>query len=232
MFHPSSDGAETEFTSKDFEFIELLNYGTNTVNLVGIELRGDVEFRFTATNAIQSLKPSERLVLVRNRAAFALRYPNVSNVEGPFSGTLDNNGGRLSLRGPLREPILDFRFEEAWVPAADGTGRSLVLIQESLSTPDLGVAASWRASNAMGGSPGRFDESIRVAPRLSFSLSATTLSLLCAGEPLKIHRLEAADQLPSKSWIVLDRATTPANGRLDFLQPRPTSQRYFRIVQE
>jgi len=232
MFHPSSDGTETEFNSKDFEFIELLNYGTNTVNLVGVELRGDIEFRFTATNSIQSLKPAERLILVRNRAAFALRYPKVSNVEGPFSGTLDNNGGRLALRGPLREPILDFRFEEAWIPATDGTGRSLVLIQEGAPTTDLGLAASWRASNAVGGSPGRFDEPVRVAPRLSFSLSATTLSLLCVGEPGRIHRLETADQLPSKSWIILDRATTPANGRLDFLQPRPTSQRYFRIVQE
>ena len=64
------------------------------------------------------------------RAAFLSRYPAVTNIAGQYTGSLDNAGERLYLEGALREPILDFAYDDTWYPTTDGHGFSLVIRNE------------------------------------------------------------------------------------------------------
>ena len=87
------------------------------------------------------------MVLVANPAAFLSRYPCVTNIGGQYTGELDNAGERLYLEGALKEPILDFAYDDAWYPTTDGQGFSLVIRNEYRRrstpgpTPPVGVPA-------------------------------------------------------------------------------------------
>jgi hypothetical protein len=107
------------------------------------------------------LNPGERIVLVKNAAAFALRYgaAAVARIAGQFSGNdqLNNAGEALTLVSGTGSPLCSFTYSDAlpW-PAADGNGASLVLIAPR-THPDLNNAANWRASVATGGNPATDD---------------------------------------------------------------------------
>lgn len=136
----------------DFEFLEIVNIGPETLNLAGAKFTEGVTFTFPEGT---SLAPGQRLVVSANTAAFALRNPGVSNVLGNWSGRLDNKGERLQLVDPSGETVLDFSWEAARFPEAEAQGRSLVVIDES-GTPwdEWGKAERWRVSAAPGGTPG------------------------------------------------------------------------------
>lgn len=153
MYHPAAAG--TGGDANDFEFIELKNVGSQTLSLPGIRFTNGINFTFTTTNAVTNLAPGAYCVLVKNRAAFLSRYPSITNIAGEYTGSLDNSGERIALEGALREPILDFRFEDNWHPTTDGAGFSLVIRNENAPFATWADGASWRASTAPGGSPGR-----------------------------------------------------------------------------
>ena len=156
MFHPVVSPGSTNRAS-DFEFIELKNVGTETLGLIGFHFGDGIQFRFEPTHSITSLAAGARLVLVKNLAAFAARYPRVNNVAGEYAGSLRESGERLSLLGPLEEPVVDFSFSDDWQTLSDGFGFSLVLADEPASPDKLGLRESWRLSAALGGSPGQAD---------------------------------------------------------------------------
>ena len=79
------------------EFLELKNTGTNTLDLSGLQFTDGLTFTFT--NGTR-LGPGAFVVLVRNAAAFAVKYPGVT-VQGLYTGKLDNNGETLTLAHPL-----------------------------------------------------------------------------------------------------------------------------------
>ena len=137
-----------------YEFVELKNVGSAALNLVGIHFTNGIDFTFTATNAITNLGPGEYLVLVANLPAFQSRYPQVTNVAGQYAGHLNNSGDRIDLEGALRGPILDFRYDPSWYPTTAGNGFSLVIRNEYAPFFTWTNAGSWRASFAVGGSPG------------------------------------------------------------------------------
>ena len=67
MYHPS------EFAGRDgheFEFLELANMGTNTLNLSGLSFTDGIAFTFTNGTF---LSPGDYLVLARNLSAFSLK---------------------------------------------------------------------------------------------------------------------------------------------------------------
>ena len=156
MYHPAPPTSGTN-TAADFEFIELKNVGAQPVNLIGVRFVNGLDFTFTATNALTSLGSGQYRVLVRNQSAFRSRYPGVTNIAGTFTNSLDNAGERITLEGALREPILDFRYNDKWYPVTDGAGFSLVVRDEYAPFNTWTNAASWRASSSLGGSPGRAD---------------------------------------------------------------------------
>jgi hypothetical protein len=167
MYHPA-DPTPAEITagftnSDDFEFIELMNTGSQRVNLFNCRFTAGFDFTFDgALNpALLELNPGERIVLVKNAAAFALRYGAAASarIAGQFSGNdqLNNAGEALTLVSGTGSPLCSFTYSDAlpW-PAADGNGASLVLIAPR-THPDLNNAANWRASVATGGNPATDD---------------------------------------------------------------------------
>lgn len=154
MYHPAPlTAAEIAagFTSaEDFEFIELRNVGPRPINLAGVSFVTGISFAFTNG----TLAAGERVVLVKNLAAFAFRYGAVANVAGVFGGNLNNGGERLVLRDALGRTIQDFSYGDGWYPTTDGFGFSLVILDDTAPPSTWGSKASWRASSALGGSPG------------------------------------------------------------------------------
>lgn len=154
MYHPAPPSPGSTNTAEDFEFIELKNVGPADLSLPGFRFTRGIDFIF-GQDGITNLVAGAHVLLVRNAAAFASRYPERSGqVAGQYVGSLENGGERLTMEGPLREPILDFRYDSQWFPITDGHGFSLVP-RDELAPPDSwGDPAKWRPSRASLGSPG------------------------------------------------------------------------------
>ena len=170
MYHPADPSAAeiaAGFSDADeFEFVELRNIGSNTIELGGAAFSNGIPYTF----ANGQLLPGAATLLVRNQAAFAFRYGPGAAVTGDYgdpddiSGDgepkLSNSGERLRLRDSGGNTIRDFSYDDSppWPEEADGGGFSLTLIQP-MSNPDHSLATSWRASIVAGGSPGASDSS-------------------------------------------------------------------------
>jgi hypothetical protein len=157
-YHPENPSTAAELAvsadKDEYEFIELANISaTASVDLTGIRLTAGV-----TTTALGNyvLLPGQRAVYVRNPAAFAVRYPNsTALILGAYSGSLNNQGEQIVLNAANGSVIKDFSFDDnpPWPEAADGLGMSLVLI-DPMANPNHSLAGNWRASVAVGGTPG------------------------------------------------------------------------------
>ncbi|MBN1670860.1 MAG: lamin tail domain-containing protein [Kiritimatiellae bacterium] len=140
---------------EDFEFIEIKNTGSSTRGLSEMTVRG---IRYTFPPGAE-LGPGEFAVLVRNEAAFTGRHPGVKETValfGEYSGKLSNDGEKLALLDNDGRTVTSVRYndKEPWPREADGAGFSLVAADTAGDQDD---PAKWRASNLIGGSPGRDD---------------------------------------------------------------------------
>jgi hypothetical protein len=138
----------------DFEFIELLNTGTTTLNLSGARFTKGIEFTFPQNT---SLAPGARLVVAANLPAFSRRYGNSIPVSGPWLGTLANSGEAIELLDASGEVVLDFSYNDSWFPPTDGSGRSLVVRDPIPSYQGYGQPTHWAISGSESGSPGEPD---------------------------------------------------------------------------
>ena len=153
---PAEAAALVGVTDDDFEYIELLCTGFQPLNVTGAYFSQGIEYTFPT----QTIYFAQRVILAKNPAAFALRYPKVTQVVlGPYEGVLDNGGERLELMDACGESILDFEYKDGWYPATDGTGRSLVLRRVSIAYNAFGDATAWGISGGVLGSPGAGDTS-------------------------------------------------------------------------
>ncbi len=211
MYHPSLPPGSTN-AAGDFEFIELKNVGSKAMNLVGIRFTNGLDFTFTTTNTITNLGPGQYCVLVKNRAAFLSRYVGVTNIAGVFTNSLDNAGERLALEGALREPILNFKFNDSWYPTTDGDGFSLVIRSEYAAFDTWTNAASWRASSAPGGSPGRADPAPIEIPAVVISevLPHTDLPEV---DSIELHN-PTAYPADIGGWFLTDDTAEPTKFRI------------------
>ncbi|MDC0266119.1 CotH kinase family protein [bacterium] len=147
------------FTDRDdFEFIELMNRGSQTINLNGVKFVDGVTFDFS-TAEIRSLDSGARVLIVKNLAAFEERYGNAfsSKIAGEYSGNLSNDGELITLVDATGTNILSFTFNDQspWPEEPDGDSYTLVLINPmGPIIPEHGDPANWRASASSGGSPG------------------------------------------------------------------------------
>lgn len=164
MFHPADPPAGSTNSAGDFEFVELVNIGATALNLPGFRLTNGIDFVFASTSAVTRLDPGRRVLVVRNRAAFLQRYPNIGPIAGEFTRNLGDHADRLTLFGPLNEIVCDFVFQADWQALADGLGFSIVPVDERADPAALGSAASWRLSAASGGSPGAPDIELPRVP--------------------------------------------------------------------
>jgi hypothetical protein len=149
---PSASEKAAGHTDKDdFEFLELTNSGTETVNLRQMRFSEGLDFTFLED---VYLAAGARAVLVRNRAAFLFRYGAGPRIVGEYVGALDDTGEHLTLLSALGTPIVDFTYDHAAPWTETLTGQSLVLRGPSL---DPTKSQNWRASVAIGGSPASVD---------------------------------------------------------------------------
>jgi hypothetical protein len=147
----------------EFEFIELKNTGSSTLNLDGVHFVDGISFEFPPET---SLGAGAFAVIASNSQQFTERYGFVPS--GEYGGNLDNSGEWIMLASPAGDTLISLLYSDTspWPEMADGTGPSLV---PQLFDPDRdqGQPEGWRASYHVGGSPGRDDtESTAVEERL------------------------------------------------------------------
>jgi hypothetical protein len=156
MYNPGAPtGAEISAgfsDADDFEFIALKNIGNTTLDLSGVSFTAGITFSFPAG---ATLAAGATTLLVKNLAAFNLRYGSGKSIAGVYSDKLSNGGETLTLTYGAASTIYSFAFDDegAWPTEPDGGGYSLVLVNQN-AMPNFGLASSWRASRKPKGSPG------------------------------------------------------------------------------
>lgn len=135
------------------EFIELRNIGPSALDLTGVHFSDGILFNFSGS-AVTSLPPGGYVVVVADLAAFQVRHGTGWPVAGVYSGSLDNAGERLRLADGVGETILDFDYEDDWLPATDGDGLSLVSLSESADVSAWDTKSNWQAGRKLHGTPG------------------------------------------------------------------------------
>ena len=152
--------AMPELTDEAFEFLEIYNPSSRSVQLTGVEVADGVEFDFVGSGESQ-LGAGERLLIVSNQAAFAMRYGNEHRIAGEFTGTLNNAGEDIDLIDGTGQIVFSVNYgqDDPWPERADGAGATLELVNPNNTPAELqNKFYSWQASRENGGSPGTAGE--------------------------------------------------------------------------
>ncbi len=165
MYHPSElteSEAALGYEESDFEYIELWNQGTESIDLALLRFTKGIDFDL---NQLEDtiLEGDARLVLARNAEAFGLRYPGIAVAGSWGADQLSNGGERLKLSLGGGAPVIDFNYDdsEPWPADADGRGSSLEFSGEA----DPNEATQWHASSE-GGTPGSAGSPVSARHRL------------------------------------------------------------------
>ena len=151
--NPTEEEAAAGFEDDDFEFLELWNPTEERVDLDGLTVAGGVRFVFPSNSILEA---GQRIVVVRNSDAFAMRYGDEPDVAGEFSpGKLNNGGETIWLVDKGSETIWRVTYDDKapWPTKADGAGHSLVWHGRDPVDP-----TNWSASGEIHGTPGRGEE--------------------------------------------------------------------------
>jgi hypothetical protein len=158
MFDPRRADAPQTHAASDYEFIEFVNAGAQTIDLQHAVLSDGIDFAFPAI----TLNPGAQVLVVANTNAFAARYgatPGI--VAGAFTGSLDNQGERIELRTHVDGlDLFDFTYDNSrgWPLSVQGGGHALVPdLTLDPASDELDHGASWRAGTFRDGSPGSPD---------------------------------------------------------------------------
>lgn len=223
MYHPTPGPLGSPYTDEDFEYVELRNVGAGPLNVTGYSLSGGIDFTFPNL----TLAAGQRVVVVKNQAAFLSRYSSGATIAGQYTGNLNNNDNRLVLQGKLKEPIHDFVYSDQWYPITDGFGFSLVIVNDAADSGTWGLASSWRPSGVVNGTPGQGDGAAPSIPQVVVNEALThsdpapptdTIELRnLTGSPANIGGWFLTDDFntPKKYRIILG-TTIPANGYITF----------------
>jgi len=215
MYHPADpiSGVETNYATTDFEFIELLNTGTQTVGMAGTEFTQGILFDFTEGDEV-TVAPGEYVVLVNDLGAFAERYTNWANINiaGEYHGkfflpdaALDNAGEQVTLLDGLGNTILDFEYDD-WYEVTDGEGYSLTLIDPTADTNTWNDSASWRPSKYTGGTPGEGPEDFLLPDDLVINEVLTHQDLDDPGDWVELYN-RSTNTIDINGWYLSDDDT-------------------------
>jgi hypothetical protein len=149
-YHPLGDGVTD---GNQYEFIEIKNTGTSTMDIGGLRFIKGIEFEFPPETEIG---PGKFIVLASNNHYFSSRYH--FRPFGEYNGKLDNNGELLVLVSNSGDTISSIRYYDSggWPNLPDGSGNSLVPVDINPAN-DQNSPSDWRASYSIGGSPGADD---------------------------------------------------------------------------
>lgn len=221
MYHPLPPPAGSTNTDEDFEYIEVKNTGSTPLNVNRFVLSGGVDFEFPNT----VLQPGQNAVIVKNVAAFQSRYGIGALILGTFTGSLNNAGDQIVLRGGVLEPILDFAYTDEWYPVTDGSGFALTIANPSAPRDTWGLPTSWRIGSGLNGSPGQDDPAAPSRPGIVIS-EALTHTDLPAVDIIELHNPTTAavniggwflsDDFQNPKKYIIPATTIPAGGFVTF----------------
>lgn len=151
-YHPRNEPALTVFDGDQYEFIELMNiHPTAQISTGNLAMLSGVTLLLPA----ELLNPGERVVIVRNLAAFQQKYGIGPRVIGVYAGGLSNDGESLVLgTGATALRTIPYQTGLPWPSLADGS--SLVLIAPQ-TNPNHSLPQNWRPSAVIDGTPGAAD---------------------------------------------------------------------------
>ena len=214
----------------DFEFVELFNAGTVTYDLNGVHFADGIMFDFTGS-AVPRLGAGQCVVVVKNRAAFELRYGSGRRMAGVYTGNLSNSGERVAVADAAGAILLEVTYGTAppWPATPDGTGPTLELRDVAGSSSAVG---NWQASETRGGSPGTFAP-VRPVLITGVSRQDTTLRLTFEAQAGKSYAVYCLDRLEGGTWqecqaLGLSASGGPTEVQLEFTNAVAT--RFFRIA--
>ena len=154
------------------------------------------------------LEPGNRVVIASNAnpAIFAAQYPGVVPL-GYFGGSLNNSGERISLLDGRGNIVCSVEYDDAspWPATADNGGSALELIN---AAGDLQSPANWRASLALGGTPGTAGTA-PAASQVVISEFLAKSQLTTGGDFVELHnRGSTAADVSGWSLSISQSATT------------------------
>lgn len=190
--------AETTVDGSEFEFIEIKNTGSSTLDMGGVAFVNGFDFTFPKETQLDA---GQFIVLASNGKYFYERY--MLYPLGEYSGKLDNNGEKIVMVSPQNDTIISFRYNDAgdWPTEPDGEGYSLVPENYNPDN-DQSNASDWRASHQIGGSPGKDDLPPNASPIIEETLAYGTV--LSQNYPNPFNGITYIDyQLPYNGHVKL-----------------------------
>lgn len=156
MYHPRNPAGVTN----NLEFIEISNAGSIFEDISGWTIHGGIDFQFPDKTVIPA---SGILVVAKDPEAIHRTY-GITNVTGPFTGSLNNAGDSLTLSDTFGATKLKMSYGSSgpWPASANGAGHSLILSRASYGEND---PRAWSQSELIGGTPGRLDAILPFAQR-------------------------------------------------------------------
>ncbi len=139
---PRTDGLNVEY-------LEIYNSNPWWDDISGYQLTGPIQYTFPSNTIIPA---GGFLVVAAAPADLSKAYGGITNVVGPYTGSLASLG-ELQLLDKMGAIFLDTTYSSVlpWPAGANGTGHSIVLLRPSYGEAD---PRAWSISDVVGGSPG------------------------------------------------------------------------------
>ncbi|MDG2124123.1 MAG: lamin tail domain-containing protein [Verrucomicrobiales bacterium] len=155
----------------NYEFIELHNTSTLTVDLANTSFTDGITFTFPTST---TLPPGGYAVLVSDPSSFTTRHPGIT-VSGTYSGNLRNSGESLTIKAADTTTIANFTYNDnaPWPASADGGGYSLTHINPTPGDDAHGTYSNWRTSSVLHGTPRTTDATTITAWLASHGLAGS-----------------------------------------------------------
>ncbi len=190
-----------------FEWLEIRNTGNRKVNTMEMSFPPGDPFDGVVKLPLRTLQPGERLLLVKNRAAFELRYgTGVSGLIAAewLKGNLRDSGEEIRLLDRSGNPAFAFAYSDApgWPVKADGKGAAMEYTGTAYTDADLGQSFYWQDSAAVNGTPGGAAAG-PAGPVVIHEIMAQ--SALPFVDALELHNASAS-AVDLGGWFLTDRA--------------------------
>src|SRR4051812_27206841 len=157
MYHPATNEA-------NLEWVELYNQMAVDMDISGWSLDSGIQYTFPEGTVING---GACLVVAISPTALTAAT-GATNVMGPFLGRLSNGGEKLTLKNNNGRVVdsITYGVDGDWPVAPDGSGVSLAKAEPDTASD---VAANWKMSSQIGGTPGFLNFPLRAITRSSAS---------------------------------------------------------------
>ncbi|HTI72032.1 MAG TPA: lamin tail domain-containing protein [Candidatus Limnocylindria bacterium] len=214
----------------DFEFVELINTGTNRLSLLGVRFNTGITFDFSS-GSITNLEAGARLIIAGKKSAFDFRYGTGLPVTGSFSGHLSNEGELLRLIDAYGNVIEEMTYGTSlpWPVEAAGEGSSLERVDAARNAND---PMNWRASRFSAPTPGLSPATDATFSGVAYGGNGLHLKFMAeAGKSYTVYR---ADSLANPHWVFVARFSPVAPGTPSEvvvpLANESASDQFYRLV--